>query len=62
MWVILNANRSDAAAAGSRNPLVVTFGESLNHALPERMLRVDVFQNVTEHLATTKMPLPFTIR
>jgi hypothetical protein len=98
--------------AGSRNPLVVTFGESLNHALLERMLRldvagkitipagetewrfvpdspwragayrlmvntaiedvagnrpglpfdVDVFQNVTEHIATTTMPLPFTIR
>jgi hypothetical protein len=98
--------------AGSRNPLVVTFGEPLNHALLERMVRldvagkvvippgetewrfvpdspwragsyklmvntaiedlagnrpglpfdVDVFQNVTEHIATTTMPLPFTIR
>ena len=98
--------------AGSRNALVVSFGESLNHALLERMLRVeiagkvtiptgetewrfvpdspwragsyrlmvntaiedlagnrpglpfdvDVFQNVTEHIATTTMPLPFTIR
>jgi len=99
-------------AAGSRNPLVVRFGESLNHALLERMLRIDVagkitiaagetewrfipdspwraggyrlmvntaiedlagnrpglpfdvdiFQNVTEHIATTTMPLPFTVR
>jgi hypothetical protein len=98
--------------AGSRNPLVVSFGESLNHALLERILRVevagkitipagetewrftpdspwragaykltvntaiedlagnrpglpfdvDVFQNVTERITTTTMPLPFTIR
>jgi hypothetical protein len=98
--------------AGSRNPLVVTFGESLNHALLERMLRagvagkivipagetewrftpdspwpagahklmvntaiedlagnrpglpfdVDVFEKVTERIATTTVALPFTIR
>jgi hypothetical protein len=104
--------RMSAPPAGSRNPLVVNFGESLNHALLERMLRidvpgkisipagetewrfipespwragayrlmvntaiedlagnrpglpfdVDVFQNVTEHIATTTMPLPFTVR
>ncbi|HVV46553.1 MAG TPA: hypothetical protein VHC72_15175 [Bryobacteraceae bacterium] len=97
---------------GTRDALVVAFGEPLNHALLERMLRVDiagrltipagetewrfvpdspwragahrlmvntaiedlagnrpglpfdvdVFQNVTEHIATTTMTLPFTIR
>lgn len=33
--------------AGSRDPLVVSFGESLNHALLERMLRVNVVGKVT---------------
>jgi hypothetical protein len=103
--------------SGGRDALVVSFGESLNYALLERMLRVnvdgrdiagkiiagpgetewrfipdapwragsyrlmvntaiedlagnrpglpfdvDVFQHVTEHITTTTMPLPFTIR
>jgi hypothetical protein len=103
--------------AGSREPLVVSFGESLNYALLERMLRVnaggrgiagkvmagrgetewrfipdvpwragayrllvntaiedlagnrpglpfdvDVFRNVTRHIETRTMPLPFVIR
>jgi hypothetical protein len=98
--------------SGTRDALVVSFGESLNHALLERMLRldvpgkvtipagetewrfvpdspwragahklmvntaiedlagnrpglpfdVDVFQNVTEHIATTTVTLPFTVR
>ncbi|HVW08362.1 MAG TPA: hypothetical protein VHC90_07255 [Bryobacteraceae bacterium] len=98
--------------AGSRDPLTVSFGESLNYALLERMLRVsdisgkitippgetgwrfvpdapwhrgeyrlmvdtaiedlagnrpglpfdvDVFQNITEHISTTTVSLPFTI-
>ena len=47
--------------AGSCRQMVNTAIEDLAGNHPRLPFDVDVFQNVTQHIATTTMPIPFTI-